>query len=87
VKFKTNQQHESDMKQHILIAPVGEEMETLFPILRTFPTEKIILIANNKTWKQAHDFKETLKVFRIPVGINKVETYSIDELFQSKKYY
>jgi DNA-binding transcriptional ArsR family regulator len=71
------------MKQHILIAPVGDEMETLFPILRTFPTEKIILIANENTWKQAHDFKETLKIFRIPVEVNKVETYSIDELFQS----
>lgn len=70
------------MKQYTLIAPVGEEMETIFPIVRTFPTEEIILIASDKTWKDAQEFKEKLRIFRIPLDIAKVKYYSIDEIFQ-----
>ncbi|MFQ6127137.1 MAG: DUF6293 family protein [Candidatus Heimdallarchaeota archaeon] len=70
------------MKQHVLIAPVGKEMETIFPILRTFPTKKIILIASDNTWKEANEFKDELKIFRIPIEITKVESYSIDDIFK-----
>lgn len=70
------------MKQHVLIAPVGEDMETIFPILRTFPTKKVILIASDNTWKDAHKFKDELKIFRIPIEITKVDSYSIDDIFK-----
>lgn len=70
------------MTQHVLVAPVGEEIESIFPILRAFPTEKIILIANDQTWKDAQGLKEELKIFRIPVEIAQVNVYSIDEIFR-----
>ncbi len=70
------------MKQHILIAAMGEEVESIFPIIRAFPTEKIVLIANHQNWKDAQDLKEQLSVFRIPIKVNQVDMYSIDEIFK-----
>lgn len=70
------------MEHRVTIAPMGEEMDTLFPVLRTFPTEKIVLIASDDTLKDASKFKEKLEVFRIPVEIVNVEEFTIDEIFK-----
>lgn len=73
------------MERNILIAPMGEDIETLFPVIRTFPTESIVLISDKESLKSANEFQKTLKKFRIPVRIVVVKSYSIEEIFKAVK--
>jgi DNA-binding transcriptional ArsR family regulator len=73
------------MVYHTLVAPVGEDIETMFPIIRTFPTDNIVLITDKEDLKHASDFQKNLEKFKIPVRIAEVKNYSIDEIFKTIK--
>lgn len=73
------------MKRHTIIAPVGDEMDTIFQIIRTFPTENVVLISDKKDLEQAREFQKNLDKFKIPVKIVEAQKYSIDEIFKIVK--
>lgn len=75
------------MKNYLLIAPMGENIETVFLVVRTFPTEKIVLISDKEDLKHANEFRKNLGIFKIPIKIAEVKNYSIDELFKIIKLF
>ena len=73
------------MKRHTLVAPVGEDMDSIFHLIRTFPTEKVVLISDEQDLPKAEEFSSSLEKFRIPVEIATVKHYTIDELSRLTK--
>ena len=61
------------MSKKIVVAPMGDHMDAIFVGVREFPTEKIILIAPPRYFKDADTTKQDLKRFKIPTHIVKVE--------------
>lgn len=73
------------MKKHVLIAPFGDDIESVFQIIRTFNIEKMFLIAEKGDLEHAKDFQKTVGRFRIPSQILEVKSYSIAEMFRIVK--
>ena len=69
----------------IMIAPVSENMESLYIGLREFPTEKMILLCHSKHLKNAEQTKSELEKFKIPTSVIKIDGNIWDEVF--KKIY
>ncbi len=76
------------MKKHVLMAPAGDDMDSVYQIVRTFPTDRIILLSDQNDIEKTREFSRSLRKFKIPVDTIKVRKYSIDELFKiTKKIY
>jgi hypothetical protein len=73
------------MKNHVLIAPVGEDMESIYQLVRTFPTDKVFLISDGQDMEKAKAFGLSLEKFRIPAEVAQVKQYTIDELSKVTK--
>jgi len=58
--------------KHIVIAPVGDQIDDLYVGIREFPTERIILISDSSMLGKAEDAKKGLEKFQIPVQIRKL---------------
>ena len=59
--------------KYVVIAPVGESMDSLYVGLKEFGTERIILIAPKDKIELAQKAKKDLEKFRIQVQIRKIE--------------
>ncbi len=73
------------MKKQILVSVVGEGMDTIFQVIRTFPTEKVVLISSKEGIKAAKAFQKDLDKFRIPASVIRVDGYTIEELVKTIK--
>jgi len=60
--------------KHIVIAPVGDHMEDLFVGIREFPTERIILIADQSRKEDAEKARLDLEKFKIPSQIKMLKS-------------
>ncbi len=68
--------------KHIIIAPVGDDLSSLFLGIKEFPTEKIILICPLENLKKAEDIKNTFKKFDIPIEIKEIDGNIMEEIFR-----
>ncbi|MCH8329374.1 MAG: ArsR family transcriptional regulator, partial [Nanoarchaeota archaeon] len=68
--------------KHIVIAPVGDNLDALFIGIKEFPTEKIILICPKNNLKKAEKVKKDLKKFDIPVEIKEVTGNLMEDMFR-----
>jgi hypothetical protein len=73
------------MKKHTLVAPAGDDMDSVYQLVRTFPTDKVILVSDAKDAKRAGGFIKSLDRFRIPAEIARVRHYTIEELSRATK--
>lgn len=71
------------MKKNTLVVPVGENEDTVFSIIRTFPVEKVILISDSSNLKETKKLEKDLKRFRVDTEIFKLKDYSVTEIFRS----
>lgn len=55
--------------KHVIIAPVGDNIEDLFVGIKEFPTERIVLISEIAKAKDAEKAKTDLEKFKIPTQI------------------
>lgn len=69
--------------KNTIIAPLGENVDTLYLSIREFPTEKIILITPENRLKKAEGIKKDLEKFKIPVKINKIDGNLWEEIFKT----
>ena len=65
-----------------MIAPIGEDMDSIFVGIKNFPTEKIILITDDKTKHLALKAKEELEKFKIQVMIKEVKSMNVEDVFE-----
>jgi DNA-binding transcriptional ArsR family regulator len=66
-----------------IIAPWGDHMEYLYPGIRDFPTERIILITPDKQKPEALKLRNELVKFRIPVDIKEIKGNIWEETFKA----
>ncbi len=71
------------MTKYTIIAPWGDQMDNLFPGIKDFPTEKIILVVPEKSKAEALKFKEGIDKFRIPVQIRTITGNVWEETFKA----
>jgi len=70
------------MERKTIIAPIGEDMDSIFVGIKNFPTEKIILITDDKTKHLALKAKEELEKFKIQVMIKEVKSMNVEDVFE-----
>jgi DNA-binding transcriptional ArsR family regulator len=71
------------MKKTVIVAPVGDYMEDLFVGIRSFPTEKVILICPKDRLKEAEETQKSLEKFKVPVKIIEISGFIWEEIFKS----
>lgn len=69
--------------KHLLIAPVGDHMDSLYAGIREFPTERIILIAHKDWAEQTARAKQELEKFSIPVQVKEINGHLWEEMFRA----
>ena len=60
--------------KHVVIAPVGDNMNDLYVGIREFPTERIILLLDPKRNDEVEEVKRGLERFKVPVQIKKLDS-------------
>jgi len=70
------------MEKNIIIAPIGEDLDSLFVGIKNFPTEKIILITDNNYKHLALKAKEEIEKFKIHVAIKEVKSMNVEDVFE-----
>ncbi len=68
--------------KYIVIAPMGDYMDSLFVGLREFPTEKVILISSESRKAEAEKVKKELEKFKVPAYIHLIEGKSEIEIWE-----
>ena len=66
----------------LMVAPVGDNVETLFIGIRDFPTERVILITPKSYLKDAELAAKELDKFKIPAKIILIEGNVWEEMFK-----
>lgn len=66
-----------------IIAPVGDYMEALYPGIKEFPTEKVILISPVAMLAEAEKAKADLEKFRIETKIMTIKGELWEETFRA----
>ncbi|MEM2131218.1 MAG: DUF6293 family protein [Candidatus Woesearchaeota archaeon] len=67
--------------KYIIIAPMGDHMDSLFVGLKEFPTEKVILVSPSSKKEEVNKIKLELDKFKIPLisifveGNNEIEIW------------
>jgi DNA-binding transcriptional ArsR family regulator len=69
--------------KNIVVAPVGDNIDALFVGLKDFPTERIILVSDDKEIDKAQSAKNQLRKFKIPVEIKKIKGNLWEEMFRA----
>jgi len=69
--------------KYLVIAPVGEHMDTLYVGIKEFPTERIILITPEEMLDFARKAKDELEKFKIPVEIKEIKGHIWEETFRA----
>lgn len=70
------------MEKKIIIAPIGEELDSLFVSINNFPTEKIILITDNNSMGKSLIAKEAVEKYKIEVVIKEVKNMNVEDIFE-----
>jgi DNA-binding transcriptional ArsR family regulator len=70
------------MTQYTIVAPMGESVDTIYQVIRTFPTNKVVLITDQQQLNKANEFKNDLEKFKIPITISKLKDFTIEEIFR-----
>ena len=68
--------------KHVLIAPVGDNINALFIGIRDFNIEKVFLITPKEYLSDAENAQEELKKFHIPVQIVNLKGNMMEEMFR-----
>lgn len=68
--------------KHVVIAPVGDNIDALFVGIKEFPTERVILITPKDRQSDAEDAKKALEKFKIPVDIVRIQGNVWEEMFR-----
>lgn len=68
--------------RNIIVAPVGDNAETLFIGLKEFNVGKVVLIAEKRFEKKAEQLLKDLQKFKIPAEVVKVDSYNWEETFR-----
>ena len=58
--------------KHIVVAPVGENLDPLFAGIKEFPTERVILLTPDERLAVAQSAMRDLEKFNIPVQIKSI---------------
>jgi DNA-binding transcriptional ArsR family regulator len=69
--------------KYIVIAPMGDHMESLFVGIKEFPTEKIVLISSESRRSEAEAIKKDMDKFKIPTHIMYIEGKTEIEIWES----
>ncbi len=69
--------------KHVVIAPVGENIDALFLGIKEFPTERIILLSENNKLDKANKIKKDLEKFKIPVQIQEIKGNVWENMFET----
>lgn len=70
------------MAKHVIIAPIGGDNDPIFMGIREFPTERVVLITEDKYKKQAEIVAKDLDRFKIPAIIEKTQGPIWEEIFR-----
>lgn len=69
--------------KNIVIAPMGDHMDSLFVGIKEFPTQKIILISAERYYQDAENVKKDLERFQIPLHIIKIKGETEVEIWEN----
>lgn len=67
---------------HVVIAPVGDNIDALFVGLKEFPTERVVLITPQSRVKDALRVKKDLERFKIPASVEEVTGNLMEGMFE-----
>ncbi|MBI4052782.1 MAG: winged helix-turn-helix transcriptional regulator [Candidatus Diapherotrites archaeon] len=70
----------------VLVTAFGEDMETVFPIIKSFQLEKIILLATKDSLENANAFLKEFDKFGISGKTYGLKDCSIEEVFRAIKW-
>lgn len=70
------------MPEYTIIAPVGDNLDTLYVGLRQFPTKKIILLYPPTYAQEAARMKQDLARFQVPVETYQLRGDPIESMFE-----
>lgn len=70
------------MEKKIIVAPIGEDLDSLFVGIKNFPTDKLILITDNNSMQQALIAKEAVEKFKIQVAIKEIKSMNVENIFE-----
>jgi hypothetical protein len=71
---------------HVIVAPIGENLESIYAAIRTFPTQSVYLVASGGGTRHAEKVAEVKKVLgnlKIPVHILETKGSLIEGMFRS----
>lgn len=69
--------------KYVLVAPVGDQMDSLFIGLKEFSVERVILLTSKKLMSEANKAKEDLEKFKVPVKIILIDGNEWEETFKT----
>jgi hypothetical protein len=68
---------------HIIVAPVGENLNSTYAAIKAFPTEKVFLLSTGKHSDKVGELRKVLDNFRIPVQVVEIRGTLIEGMFRS----
>jgi len=70
---------------HVIVAPAGENLESIYAAVRTFPTEKIYLLSTSgaKRAEKVEQVKKVIDNFRIPIQVIEIKGNLLEGMFRS----
>jgi hypothetical protein len=69
--------------KYIVIAPMGDHMDSLFVGIKEFQTEKIVLISPESRKTEAETIKKEMEKFKIPTHIVNIDGETEIEIWES----
>lgn len=69
--------------KHVIIAPVGDDIENLFISIREFAIDKIFLVASKQKRKIAENWAEKLRIFNIDNEIYEIESEDFENFLRA----
>ena len=73
------------MDKYIIVSPAQQDLDSIFRIISTFPTEKVILLSNGKNKENTEKFEKELEKFKVPSHTVEIKNYSVEELLKTIK--
>jgi hypothetical protein len=68
---------------YVIVAPVGQNLNSIYPAVKAFPTEKVFLLSTGKHSEKVGELRKVLDNFRIPVQVIEVKGTLIEGMFRS----
>jgi hypothetical protein len=68
---------------HVIAAPVGEKLDSIYAAMKVFPTEKVFLLSTGKHAEKVAELKGVLENFKIPVQVVEIKGPLIEGMFRS----